>query len=38
MTKKSTQLVQDKLVRDIERVIDIVDYEGSGYFAIEQIG
>ena len=38
MTKKSNQLVQDKLVRDIERVIDIVDYEGSGYFAIEQIG
>lgn len=35
---KSHQLVQDKLVKDIEKVLDFVDYESTGYFSINQVG
>ena len=38
LTAKSTQLVQDKLVKDIERVLGFVDEENSGHFTIKQLG
>lgn len=38
ITSKSHQLVQDKLIKDIERVLDFVDYESTGYFSINQVG
>ena len=38
ITNKTHQLVQEKLIKDIERVIDYVDVEGSGYFTIRQVG
>ena len=34
ITNKTQQLVQEKLIKDIEKVIDYVDVEGSGYFTI----
>ena len=30
--------MQDKLVKDIERVLAHVDYENSGHFSIKQLG
>ena len=35
---KSHQLVQDKLIRDLEKVLDYVDFESSGFFSIRQVG
>ena len=30
--------MQDKLVKDIEKVLDCIDYESTGYFSIRQLG
>ena len=38
LTVKSMQLIQDKLVKDIEKVLEFVDEEGSGHFTIRQVG
>ena len=35
---KSNTLAQDKVVHDIERVLDFVDKDSTGYFNMDQIG
>ena len=37
VTMKSHQIAQDKLVRDIERILDYVDFDGTGFFSIRQV-
>ena len=37
-TNKSNKLVMDKFSKDLERVIDLMDQDGSGMFTINQVG
>ncbi len=38
ITIRSNQLIRDKLIKDLEKVLDFVDYESSGYFTVRQLG
>lgn len=31
-------MVQDKVLRDLEKILDYVDFEGTGFFSIRQVG